>query len=56
MAMTFTLVTHLREQIGILIRSKIDLQKKLDAEKEQLAIEVCFDLIIIKGSLNDTKY
>ncbi len=40
MAMTFTLVSHLREQIGILIREKIALQKKLEAEKERLALEV----------------
>jgi len=40
--MTFTLVAHLREQIGVLIRRKIELQRKIDAEKELLAIEVSF--------------
>ena len=40
MAMTFTLVSHLREQIGLLIREKIALQRKIEAEKERLASEV----------------
>jgi len=44
MAMTFTLVAHLREQIGVLIRSKIELQRKTDAEKELRAIEVSHQL------------
>jgi len=39
MAMTFTLVSHLREQISVLIRRKVDLQRKIEAEKEELAIE-----------------
>lgn len=42
MAMTFSLVTHLREQIGVLIHEKIELQRKNEAEKTQLELEVCF--------------
>lgn len=40
MAMTFTLVSHLREQIGLLIRERIALQNRIEAEKERLALEV----------------
>jgi hypothetical protein len=42
MAMTFTLVSHLREEIGVLIREKIELEKRIEAEKERLAFEVLF--------------
>lgn len=38
--MTFTLVSHLREEIGLLIREKIELEKKIEAEKERIAFEV----------------
>lgn len=47
MAMTFTLVSHLREQISQLVRKKIDEQEKREREKERLALEVRTDAIII---------
>jgi len=40
MAMTFTLVSQLREQLSQLVRSKIDEHNKREAEKERLALEV----------------
>ena len=40
MAMTFTLVSHLREQLSQLVRSKLEEQKQRDSEKERLALEV----------------
>ncbi|KDR81588.1 hypothetical protein GALMADRAFT_135015 [Galerina marginata CBS 339.88] len=39
MAMTFTLVSHLREQLSQLVRSKIEEVGKIEAEKERLALE-----------------
>ena len=54
--MTFTLVTHLREQISALIREKLELQRKAEEEKNRLALEVCtyFDLTIFKHSLSES--
>lgn len=40
MAMTFTLVSHLREQLGLLVRSRAEAREKEEAEKERLALEV----------------
>lgn len=40
MAMTFTLVSYLREAIGALIKEKIQIERKREAEKERLALEV----------------
>jgi len=39
MAMTFTLVSHLREQLSELVRSKLEEQRRRDSEKERLALE-----------------
>ncbi|KAK7467102.1 hypothetical protein VKT23_004162 [Stygiomarasmius scandens] len=39
MAMTFTLVSHLREQLSELVRSRVEKRKKDEMEKERLAIE-----------------
>ncbi|KAF9053652.1 RWD domain-containing protein [Hymenopellis radicata] len=39
MAMTFTLVSHLREQLSALVRSRAELHEKEEAEKERLALE-----------------
>ncbi|CAL1704789.1 unnamed protein product [Somion occarium] len=39
MAMTFTLVTHLREQLLELVRSRMERKKQVESEKERLAIE-----------------
>jgi len=39
MAMTFTLVSHLREQLSQLVRSKLEEQRQRDSEKERLALE-----------------
>ena len=38
--MTFTLVSHLREQLSQLVRSKLEEQRQRDSEKERLALEV----------------
>ena len=40
MAMTFTLVSHLREQLSQLVRSKIEEHNRQESEKERLALEV----------------
>ena len=40
MAMTFTLVSHLREQLSQLVRTKLEEQRQRDSEKERLALEV----------------
>lgn len=40
MAMTFTLSTHLREQLSALIHSRIERRKQEEAEKERKALEV----------------
>jgi hypothetical protein len=40
MAMTFTLVSHLREQLSDLVISRAENRKKAEMEKERLAIEV----------------
>ncbi|KAF4614623.1 hypothetical protein D9613_003044 [Agrocybe pediades] len=39
MAMTFTLVSHLRELLSELVRFKIEEERKAEAEKERLALE-----------------
>jgi len=39
MAMTFTLVSHLREQLSQLVRSKLEEQNQRESEKERLALE-----------------
>ncbi|PPR06633.1 hypothetical protein CVT26_001175 [Gymnopilus dilepis] len=39
MAMTFTLVSHLRERLSILVRSKIEEARRIEAEMERLALE-----------------
>ena len=40
MAMTFTLVSHLREQLVALVRDRAEKQRKEEVEKERLALEV----------------
>ena len=40
MAMTFTLVSHLREQLTELVRSRVEKERRLEAEKERLELEV----------------
>ena len=40
MAMTFTLVSHLREKLSHLVRLRAENIAKAEAEKERLAIEV----------------
>ncbi|KAL0946924.1 hypothetical protein HGRIS_013085 [Hohenbuehelia grisea] len=39
MAMTFTLVSHLREQLSVLIRARAEKKERDEREKERLAIE-----------------
>jgi hypothetical protein len=43
MAMTFTLVSHLREQLSKLSRSKKEEQDRIEKELERLALEVSND-------------
>jgi hypothetical protein len=45
MAMTFTLVSHLREQLSRLVRSKLEEQRRRDSEEERLALEVSYLLL-----------
>ena len=40
MAMTFTLVSHLREQLAELVRSRAENERRLATEKERLELEV----------------
>lgn len=42
MAMTFTLVSHLRERLSILIRDREEHRKQEEREKERLALEVSY--------------
>lgn len=51
MAMTFTLVSHLREQLSQLVRTKLEEQKQRDAEKERLAVEVSYLLLLAQPNL-----
>ena len=43
MAMTFTLVSHLREQLLDLEKTRIERRKKEEEEKERRELEVRFD-------------
>ena len=38
--MTFTLVSQLREELAVLVRSREEKRREEEAEKERLAIEV----------------
>jgi len=38
-AMTFTLVSHLREQLSVLVKTRAERRRKEETEKERLAIE-----------------
>ena len=53
MAMTFTLVSHLREQLSILVRVRAEIQENAKKEKERLALEVscipCCVIILMSG-------
>lgn len=40
MAMTFTLVSQLREQLSTVVRTRVERRKREEAEKERLALEV----------------
>lgn len=40
MAMTFTLVSHLREQLSMLVRVRAENQANAKKEEERLALEV----------------
>lgn len=42
MAMTFTLVSHLREQLSRLVRVRAEKRQKEEMEKERIALEVIF--------------
>ncbi|KAJ7658838.1 hypothetical protein DFH06DRAFT_921723, partial [Mycena polygramma] len=39
MAMTFTLVSHLREQLAVLVKTRTERRRKEEVEKERLALE-----------------
>lgn len=40
MAMTFTLVSHLREQLSSLVKERANTRRRKAHEKERLALEV----------------
>jgi hypothetical protein len=40
--MTFTLVSHLREQLSVLVKTRTEKRQREEREKERLAIEVYF--------------
>jgi hypothetical protein len=40
MAMTFTLVSHLRERLSALVRTREENLRKEEMEKERIALEV----------------
>jgi len=50
MAMTFTLVSHLREHLSRLLRIRVETQKKEEQEKERLELKVCTVWVSILGS------
>jgi hypothetical protein len=57
MAMTFTLVSHLREQLSQLVRSKIEEHNQRESEKERLALEVRNILLyIVRGIFTNEKF
>lgn len=41
MAMTFTMVSNLREQLSALIRERLEEYKRAEADKERKVLEVC---------------
>lgn len=47
MAMTFTLVSHLREKLSTLVHARYEHHKQEEAEKERLVVEVWFCTITI---------
>ena len=47
MAMTFTLVSHLREQLAELVLSRVEKERRLAAEKERLELEVEHSLVSV---------
>lgn len=46
MAMTFTLVSHLREQLSALVTSRIERRKKEETERERQALQVRYSCLI----------
>lgn len=55
MAMTFTLVSHLREQLSTLVRVRAEMQANAENEKERLALEVSRMLCCVTGSMTEYK-
>ena len=49
MAMTFTLVTHLRERLSTLMREKEERIRQEEAEKERRALEVGFIPVVLRS-------
>lgn len=49
--MTFTLVSHLREQLAELVRSRAEKERRLAAEKERLELEVGNPCLHVKAIL-----
>jgi RWD domain len=47
MAMTFTLISHIRERLLVLLQSRVEQKRREAVEKERLEIEVCFRFLII---------
>lgn len=49
MAMTFTIVTHLRERLSVLMREREERIQKEATEKERRALEVCTTPLVPAG-------
>jgi hypothetical protein len=49
MAMTFTLVSHLREQLTELVQQRAEKERREEAEKERKALEVLTSLCYFIG-------
>jgi hypothetical protein len=48
--MTFTLVSHLREQLSALVKTRSERKRKEEMEKERLALEVFIPVTAIFSS------
>lgn len=55
MAMTFTLVSHLREQMASLVRKRADQLMAEETEKERLAIEVKLGVLFEQQGVHITR-
>ena len=45
MAMTFTIVSHLREKLSEMVIARAEKRRQLEHEKERLLLEVCTNFL-----------